>query len=133
VSVLALNLPVTSSADIIEGLIYEHAQAGEPLRLTLRQLAIGEIEVAPGAVVPVCENPSVVAQAAALLEQRSAPLVCAEGQPNSAVHALLDLLVSGGSLTAIRARPSAPHGHRVSLGRCPPSGSRSMRSKSSPP
>ena len=36
---------------------------------------------------------------AALLEDRSAPLVCAEGQPNSAVHALLELLVSGGSLT----------------------------------
>lgn len=99
VSVLALNLPVTSSGDIIAGSIYEHAQAGEPLRLTLRQLAIGEIEVKPGATVHVCENPSVVAQAAALLEGRSAPLVCAEGQPNSAVHALLDLLVRGGSLT----------------------------------
>ena len=47
----------------------------------------------------MCENPSVVAQAAALLGERSAPLVCAEGQPNSAVHALLDLLVTGGSLT----------------------------------
>ncbi len=99
VSVLALNLPVASSGDIVAESIYEHARAGEPLRLTLRQLAIGEIEVVPGAAVHVCENPSVVAQAAALLEQRSAPLVCVEGQPNSAVHALLDLLVSGGSST----------------------------------
>lgn len=97
VSVLALNLPVTSAGDVVAGSIYEHTQVGEPLRLTLRQLAIGEIEVAPGATVHVCENPSVVAQAAGLLEDRSAPLVCVEGQPNSAVHALLDLLVAGGS------------------------------------
>lgn len=97
VSVLALNLPVTSSGDVIGDSIYEHRMAGEPLRLTLRQLAIGEINVASGATVHLCENPSVVAQAAALLEDRSAALMCVEGQPNSAAHALLGMLVSGGS------------------------------------
>ncbi|HXH56229.1 TIGR02679 family protein [Iamia sp.] len=97
VSVLALNLPVASSGAVVGGSIHDHGAVGEPLRLTLRQLAVGEIEVVPGVTVHVCENPSVVAQAAALLECTSAPLVCVEGQPNTAVHTLLDLLAAAGS------------------------------------
>lgn len=96
VSVLALNLPVASSSAVVGGSVHDHGEVGEPLRLTLRQLAVGEIEVVSGATVHVCENPAVVAQAAALLEDRSASLVCVEGQPNTAVHTLLDLLAAGG-------------------------------------
>lgn len=96
VSALVLNLPVRSGGDIVANMVAEHALAGEPLRLTFRQLAIGELIVAEPRTVYVCENPSVVAQAGQLLEDRSAPLVCVEGQPNSAAAAVLDLLVAQG-------------------------------------
>ncbi len=96
VSVLVLNLPVRSDGDMIATAIQEHAFGGEPLRLTLRQLAVGELTVPHGCDVFVCENPSVVAQAAQLLEGRSAPLVCVEGQPNTAAGSLLDALTAQG-------------------------------------
>ncbi|MDQ2826202.1 MAG: TIGR02679 domain-containing protein, partial [Actinomycetota bacterium] len=60
VSALVLNLPVEPGGDIIAEAAYEHAMANEPLRLTLRQLAIGDWSFRRGAVVYVCENPSVL-------------------------------------------------------------------------
>lgn len=97
VSALALNLPVRSSPEVIAEAVHEHGQVGQPLRLTLRQLATAALEVVPGAVVRVCENPSVVGQAAELLGPDCGALVCTEGVPDSAVGALLDLLVDGGA------------------------------------
>ena len=98
VSALALNLPVRSSPEVVAEAVHEHGQVGQPLRLTLRQLATAALEVVPGAVVHVCENPSVVGQAAELLGPDCRPLVCVEGVPDSAVGALLDLLVDGGAV-----------------------------------
>lgn len=98
VSALALNLPVRSSVDVVAESVHEHGVAGQPLRLTLRQLATAPLEVIAGSVVHVCENPSVVSQAASLLGHECAPLVCVEGVPDSAVGALLDLLVDGGAV-----------------------------------
>ncbi|MGI8940215.1 MAG: TIGR02679 family protein, partial [Iamia sp.] len=98
VSALALNLPVAHSSELVADTIAGHAIVGEPLRLTLRQLATAEIEVVPASVVHVCENPAVVGQAASLLGDECAPLVCVEGNPDSAVAALLDLLVDGGAV-----------------------------------
>lgn len=98
VSALVLNLPVgRSSSDPVVDTIYEHGLVGEPLRLTLRQVATSAIEVVEGSVVHLCENPAVVAQASMTLEDGCAPLVCVEGVPSSAVAAVLDLLVGAGS------------------------------------
>lgn len=68
-----------------------HAAAGEPLRLTLRQLGEAAMTL-PGGVLFVCENPSVVAAAADELGAACAPLLCVEGVPSTATHALLDAL-----------------------------------------
>lgn len=73
------------------------AEAGEPVRITLRQLAGAEIALPAGEVVSVCENPAVVAVAADELGARSAPLVATGGFPNAAVLALLEKLVAGGA------------------------------------
>ncbi|CAN5835994.1 hypothetical protein BH23ACT2_BH23ACT2_15530 [soil metagenome] len=97
VSVLALNLPVPGSDGPVASAVSDHASVGEPIRLTLRQLDMGGLTVEPGSTVHLCENPSVVAQAAMLLGERARPLVCVEGQPNSALHALLELLAAGGA------------------------------------
>lgn len=95
VSALALNLPVGSGGDIVGNAIDEHRLGGVPLRLTLQQLATGELPMEPEPVF-VCENPSVVAMAAVRLEEECRPLVCVEGYPNTAVLALLDLLTAAG-------------------------------------
>jgi len=68
-----------------------HAAAGEPLRLTLRQLGDAAMTL-PGGVLFVCENPSVIAAAADELGAACAPLLCVEGVPSTATHALLAAL-----------------------------------------
>ncbi|MGE0713703.1 MAG: TIGR02679 family protein [Planctomycetota bacterium] len=76
-----------------------HAAAGEPCRLSVRQLLREPPRLdreVTGPLVFVCENPTVVAAAADRLGARCAPLVCTEGQPASAVRLLLDLLARAG-------------------------------------
>lgn len=99
VSTLVLNLP-TSGTDLIAAVLSDNASCGEPVRLTLRQLAEAELGIKKGTLVRICENPSVVAHAATTLEGDSAPLVCVEGQPNTAVLRLLDLLTADGAVFA---------------------------------
>ena len=96
VSALALNLPA-SGEGLTSGVVFNHRRCGEPVRLTLRQLGDAKLEVPPGTLVRICENPSVLAHAATTLEGEAAPLVCVEGQPNSAVLALLNLLAADGA------------------------------------
>lgn len=86
-SVLVLGLRARGNA-LPARLLAECAEAGEPCRLTLRQVRCGiELE---GDVIYVCENPSVVLAAAERLGTRSRPLVCVEGQPGSAARVMLD-------------------------------------------
>jgi uncharacterized protein (TIGR02679 family) len=68
------------------------ADAGEPRRLTLRELTGSALRVDAGAEVFVCENPSVVAAAANRLGRDCAPLVCVEGMPSTAALELLHQL-----------------------------------------
>lgn len=72
------------------------AAAGEPRRITLRELARQPIRVAGRRTVFVCENPSLVAAAADRLGPDCAPLVCTQGVPSVAVWELLDGLARGG-------------------------------------
>lgn len=73
------------------------ADAGEPRRLTLREVKRAVLRVDPGTTVHVCENPSVVEAAADALGGRCAALVCAEGVPSTAALELLRGLAAGGA------------------------------------
>lgn len=76
-----------------------HAANGEPCRLTVRQLLRHPPRLnsqISGKIVYVCENPTVVAAAANRLGTHSAPLVCVEGQPRTAVRLLLNELNRAG-------------------------------------
>lgn len=89
VSVLVLNLDTTGKpGGPVSTAVLEHRRAGLPLRLTLNQLRSEALNVTPG-IVRSCENPSVLAKAATTLGSQAGPLVCTDGQPNSAVDELL--------------------------------------------
>lgn len=81
----------------------EAAEAGEPRRVTLRELARADLAFAAGEPLFVCENPAVVAAAADALGARSAPLVCAEGVPSTAVLEILRRAATCGARLRIRA------------------------------
>src|SRR5438105_3434175 len=97
VPVLSLNL-VSCSTGIAARALRLHAEAGEPYRLSTRQL-LREMPVFDGAehtTVYICENPTVVAAAASRLGPKSAPIVCTEGQPRTACRLLLKRLRESG-------------------------------------
>jgi uncharacterized protein (TIGR02679 family) len=80
----------------------ESAEAGEPRRVTLRELERSDVELSGGGLY-VCENPAVVAAAADALGPRSAALACAEGVPSTAVLQLLGRAARGGVRIRVRA------------------------------
>jgi uncharacterized protein (TIGR02679 family) len=84
-SALAYQLPAH------RGTIADAARANaEPLRITGRMLDRGlGLDIRPGDVVWVCENPSIVTLAADRLAAASRPLVCLEGMPSSVTGLLL--------------------------------------------
>lgn len=100
VTVLSLNLPAMGDS-LTDCVLRGHAEAGEPCRLTFRQLRLHPPTIA-SAVVPgageckvyVCENSSVVASAAERLGANCRPLICVEGQPNLASIKLLRAVTS---------------------------------------
>lgn len=95
--VLVLNLRARSSS-ITERALDLHADAGEPYRVSTRQLVRAPFALgAPGAPVFICENPTIVAIAADRLGPRSFPLVCTEGSPKTAFVSLAKRLVASGA------------------------------------
>lgn len=70
------------------------AAAGEPARITLRQLINGDLAFPPGLEIRICENPVVVAAAADRWGPACPPLVCLEGFASHAAHTLLARLSS---------------------------------------
>lgn len=90
-----------------EGVLARHlreaAEAGDPRRVTLRELERSDLLFTAGATLYVCENPAVVAAAADALGPRSAPLVCSEGVPSTAVSRLLARVARAGALLRVRA------------------------------
>lgn len=72
------------------------ATAGQPARITLRQLGALDVAGAPP-VVRVCENPVVVSAAADRLGASCPPLVCSEGVPSLAARQLLSALARKGA------------------------------------
>lgn len=77
-----------------------HTEAGEPCRITLRQLVRypPDWRSLAGTAVALCENPTVVAAAADRFGTASPPLVCTEGHPSGAVQTLLGHLAHAGAL-----------------------------------
>jgi hypothetical protein len=83
--VLVLNLPLTGDAPAVALCA---ATPGEPVWLTLRSL-VGAFGLGWPSEVFVCENPSIVEEAASRLGATSRPLVCTFGRPSSAAWTLL--------------------------------------------
>ncbi|MDP9799601.1 uncharacterized protein (TIGR02679 family) [Catenuloplanes nepalensis] len=81
--VLVLNLPAAGS--VLGEWLTSAASAHVPFRVTLHQLRIGALTLRTPEVF-VCENPAVLRAAAG---RATRPLVCTEGVPSAAVHALL--------------------------------------------
>lgn len=92
--VLVLNL--RAGGDRLGSWLTEAAEAGEPFRITLHQLAV--MSILPLAIdLHVCQNASVLRAAASQLGPDSAPLVCAEGEPSVACYRLLQTAVATGT------------------------------------
>jgi uncharacterized protein (TIGR02679 family) len=85
--VLVLNVRATAD-HVVANWLHDAADAGIPFRLTLHQLSLARLSPNASAI-HVCENPAVLRAAAGQLGASSAPLVCTEGQPSAACHALL--------------------------------------------
>jgi uncharacterized protein (TIGR02679 family) len=85
--VLVLNVRVPGD-HVVASWLHDAAEAGIPFRLTLHQLSLARLSPNASAI-HVCENPAVLRAAAGQLGASSAPLVCTEGQPSAACHALL--------------------------------------------
>jgi uncharacterized protein (TIGR02679 family) len=81
--VLVLNVP--ASGGLLASWLTDAAAAGVPVRVTLHQLRLAPITVNCPELF-VCENPAVLRAAVA---HTSRPLICTEGVPSTAVHALL--------------------------------------------
>jgi uncharacterized protein (TIGR02679 family) len=95
-SVLSLNLPAVGDSPAARSLRF-YREMGEPCRVLLRHVMRDPPAFDTGhSVVFVCENPAVVAAAAQRLGIKTAPLVCTEGQPTTAVRLLLDQLSRSG-------------------------------------
>ena len=87
--VLVLGLRAVGDSHV-DRLLNEAAAAGEPVRLTLRMLRRAPPMLDRSLrLLSVCENPSVVETAAERLGATSAPLVCTDGMPRTAVMRLL--------------------------------------------
>jgi uncharacterized protein (TIGR02679 family) len=96
--VLVLNLPAHADTPTGRALAV-HAEAGEPYRISTRQLLRAPVRWAsPRSFVFVCENPTVVAAAADRLGARSAPLICTEGMPKTAFRTLANQLSGAGAM-----------------------------------
>ena len=83
--------------DLLARHLREASQAGEPRKVTLRELTRSSLSFSGSDVVKVCENATVAAAAADRLGPRCAPLVCTEGVPSSAVMLLLETIVRHGA------------------------------------
>jgi uncharacterized protein (TIGR02679 family) len=96
--VLTLNLP-GDPGTVTGRALALWKEAGQPVHLAARQLLrdTPDLSTLRGRDVFVCENPSVVAEAANRLGNASAPLVCANTHPGAAATVLLRQLGAAGS------------------------------------
>lgn len=95
-TVLTLNLPATGDS-LTDRLLQDHRRCGMPVRLTFRHLRLhpptfksplGDRD----SRIYVCENPSILAEAATRIGANCPPMVCVEGHPSLACWVLLEQL-----------------------------------------
>lgn len=91
-TVLTLGLRPLPAGPITEAAA-RWADSGTPLPVPLVAVQAEPWQVAPGTLVSVCENPSVLAAAAGT----GAAMICVEGRPRLAATLLLQALAAGGS------------------------------------
>jgi uncharacterized protein (TIGR02679 family) len=84
--VLVLNLP--ASGGLVGEWLCSAAGAGVPVRLTLHQLRLAPLTLRPTSIF-VTENPAVLRAACAAMGAAAPAMVCTEGVPSAATHALL--------------------------------------------
>jgi uncharacterized protein (TIGR02679 family) len=97
-TVLMLNLP-TKGDSLSDCLLQDHRRCGMPARLTFRHLRLypPTFELPSNAEdsrIFVCENPSILAEAANCIGAKCPPMVCVEGHPSLACWLLLEQLRS---------------------------------------
>ena len=92
--VLVLNVHCAGE-DMVSGWLNDAAAAGIPFRLTLQQAT--RVRAPAADDIYLCENPAVLRVAAAELGRCCAALVCTEGVPSAACHALLGQAVARGA------------------------------------
>lgn len=96
-TVLVFNLPAAD--DSATGrMLTALNEVGEPAYLTLRQLVREPARwLCHGKTIYICENPAIVAEAAAALGADCKPLICTQGQPRAATATLLNQLRRSGA------------------------------------
>ncbi|TDU05348.1 uncharacterized protein (TIGR02679 family) [Streptomyces sp. 846.5] len=99
--VLLLNVRCGGDT-VVNGWLNDAADFGIPFRLTLQQQAADPV-LPDVPEIYVCENPAVLAVAAAELSDACPPLVCTEGIPSAACHKLLGQAVRHGARLRWRA------------------------------
>jgi len=92
--VLVLNLRCAGD-DMVSGWLNDAAGAGLPFRLTLQQAA--QLSAPAAGDIYVCENPAVLRVASAELGAGGAALVCTEGVPSAACHAVVGKAAARGA------------------------------------
>jgi uncharacterized protein (TIGR02679 family) len=95
-TVLTLGLHPVAAGPLTEA-ASRWADRGVPLPLPLAAITAEPWQVAPGTLVSVCENATVLEAAAVHLGPRCQPLLCVEGNPSLAARRLLVALTSGGA------------------------------------
>lgn len=97
--VLTLNLPGDALTPTGRAL-QNWSEVGQPVHLTARQLLrhSPRMNGLNGRLVHLCENPTVVAEAANRLGQQCAPLVCTSTHPAAAATILLRVLAEAGAV-----------------------------------
>jgi uncharacterized protein (TIGR02679 family) len=99
--VLLLNVRCSGDT-VVNDWLNEAADFGIPFRLTLQQQAADPV-LPDVSEIFVCENPAVLAVAAAELSDGCPPLICTEGIPSAACHKLLGQAVKQGARLRWRA------------------------------
>jgi uncharacterized protein (TIGR02679 family) len=99
--VLLLNVRCAGDT-VVNDWLNDAADFGIPFRLTLQQQAADPV-LPDVPEIFVCENPAVLAVAAAELSDSCPPLVCTEGVPSAACHRLLGRAVEQGARLRWRA------------------------------
>jgi uncharacterized protein (TIGR02679 family) len=99
-TVLTLNLPATGHT-LTDRLLQDHQRCGMPVRLTFRHLRLHRPTFTSqsndrDSRIYICENPSILAEAANRIGANCPPMVCVEGQPSLACWVLLEQLCSRG-------------------------------------